>query len=228
MTSIKAVFLDLDGTLYDNSILAEQSRRNAVRAMIEAGLPAGEDDAYRRLLSIVEKHGSNYDNHYDKLVSSYGIKRNKHVVAAGVVAYHTTKLAYLVPYRETVPTLLRLHDMGLKLGVVTNGLAVKQWEKIIRLGLQHFFHTAVISEDVKAHKPDKEIFEKAAKKINVKPDECMMVGDRIEKDFAGANKLGFTTVFVARGEEQKPKKKIEEPDYIISDLSALPEIVRQE
>lgn len=226
MASIKAVFFDLDNTLYNTSRLAEMSRRNAVRAMIEAGLPAGEDEAMKKLLAIVRKKGPNYDHHYDRLLASYGIKKSPRIIAAGVAAYHATKTAYLVPYRETVPTLLKLRDMGLKLGVITNGLAVKQWEKIIRLGLQHFFHTVVVSEDEDVEKPGGKIFLKAARRIKAKPVECVMVGDRVDQDIAGASKVGFTTVQVVRAEVGgKPAKKTEEPDYVIGDLTPIPELI---
>jgi putative hydrolase of the HAD superfamily len=116
--------------------------------------------------------------------------------------------------------------MGLKLGVITNGLAVKQWEKIIRLGLQHFFHAVVISEEAGVEKPNEKIFAKAAAKIKVNPRECMMVGDRLDQDIPGAKKAGFATVQVVRGEQnQKPAEKGIEPDYILPDLSSLPKII---
>jgi len=226
MVGIKAVFFDIDGTLYDSRLLAERSRKNAVRAMIEAGLPAEEEEAMSKLASIVKKHGANYDNHYDKLLEEYGVKKSRRIVAAGVVAYHNTKTAYLVPYRETIPALLDIRDIGLKLGVISNGLSVKQWEKIIRLGLQHFFHTVVISQEVRVEKPDPLIFEKAAIAANAKPGECVIVGDRLDRDICGGNEAGFVTVQVVReGSNIKPSKKMEEPDYIISDFTSLPELV---
>ena len=54
------------------------------------------------------------------------------VVAAGVVAYHQTKVQELKPYDDVIFALRRLSKTDLKLGIITGGLAVKQAEKVIR------------------------------------------------------------------------------------------------
>lgn len=220
MSGIKAVFFDIDNTLYNTGRLAEASRRNAIKAMIEAGLMVGEEEGYRKLLEIVRKKGPNFDHHYDVLVKEYSGEKKHQIIAAGIVAYHTTKLGYLVPYPETIPVLLKLKQTGIKLGIISNGVPTKQWEKLIRLGLQHFFDYVIISED-KMQKPDPRIFRGAVVRAGCRPEETMMVGDDIMNDISGANKAGMNTVLVARGETKKPRRKADEPDYLIKDLRGL-------
>ncbi len=222
MKKIKAILFDIDNTLYDTGLLVESARRNAVKAMVEAGLNATEDEALEKLKKIVRKYGPNYDHHYNKLLEAFGHRENPHIIAAGIVAYHDTKKAYLVPYLDTVPTLLRLKKQGYRVGVITEGLKVKQWEKLIRLGLQHFFDTVTITEKRKG-KLDPKIFGDAVKKLGCKPDEVMMVGDRVDKDVPGAKKAGLVTVQLMKGSYSrgKPKNKSEEPDFVISQLADL-------
>jgi len=226
---IKAVFFDIDDTLYDSSVQAELARRNAVKAMIEAGLELDEEKAMKSLKRIVKKFGSNYQRHFNELLKESGQDENPRIVAAGMVAYHNTKMAYLVPLSDTVPTLLSLRDQGYKLGIITNGLAVKQWEKLIRLGLQHFFDAVVISEEIGKDKPEMEIFELAARRIGLKADEAVMVGDRIDKDISGANKTGMLTVQILKGKHREtPKNPEDEPEYIISELKGVLEVLKKE
>ena len=224
---IKAVLFDIDNTLYNTKALVVNSRRNAVKAMIEAGLDVNVEDALKKLSEIVRKYGPNYDQHYDRLLEVYDIPSNPRIISAGIIAYHTTKVAYLVPYSDTTPTLLKLVSRNIKLGVVTDGIPAKQWEKLIRLGLQHFFDVVIISEEYNTQKPDEKLFKEAVKKLSLKPSEVMMVGDRVDKDISGANKAGLTSVQVLYPEvdEKPPEKKLEYPDYVIGRLSELLDLI---
>lgn len=228
MKQIKSIFFDIDNTLYDSTLQVEMVRRNAIKAMIEAGLDIGEEEGLSALLGIVNKFGSNYEHHFDDLLKKFGQEDNPRIIAAGIVAYHATKIAYLVPYPDTVPTLLELRDRGYRLGVITEGRSVKQWEKLIRLGLQHFFHAVVISEEVQKQKPDAEMFRIAAAKIGCRPKEAVMVGDRLDKDIQGAKEAGMVTVQVMKGKymTRTPEKKTQEPDYVVPALKGILEILK--
>jgi putative hydrolase of the HAD superfamily len=225
---MKAVFFDIDNTLHDSTTQVETARSNAVDAMIEAGLPINKKKCLEILEDVVESYGSNYEKHFNVLMKRIGIPReNYQIIAAGIVAYHNTKISMLHPFPDTIPTLLKLRNIGLKLGVITQGKPVKQWEKLIRLGLQHFFDEVIITDEVGLKKPSADLFRYAAKKIGVKPEECVMVGDRLDTDIEGAKKVGMKTVRVLQGKykQQKVTKK-NKPDYTIKNLSSMLKIIR--
>jgi phosphoglycolate phosphatase-like HAD superfamily hydrolase len=72
---IRAVFFDLDDTLFDSAASSRNASMNAVAAMIDAGLPAkSRANALDVLEKIKEKFGSNYPMHYDELCKSCGLK----------------------------------------------------------------------------------------------------------------------------------------------------------
>jgi putative hydrolase of the HAD superfamily len=225
---IKGVIFDLDDTLYDTTLQVSLARRNAVKAMIAAGLDATEDEAEEALGKVVSEKGSNYQCHYDEMLSRMGAVPNPKVVAAGIVAYHETKRMHLTPYPDTMPTLLSLRDNGYRLAVVTDGLNVKQWEKLIRLGLSDLFHTVVIAGQDIQPKPSPQPFIAAANQFNLRPEECIVVGDRPDKDIAGAKRAGMASVQLVRGEHapRKPSGKDEEPDYIIGSLPELKALLK--
>ena len=225
-SQIKAVFFDLDDTLYDTRVQVTSARENAVKAMVSAGLGISEERAFRELQRIVKKYGSNYPHHFNRLLEKLDVKDPK-IIAAGIMAYHDTKTAYLVPFADTVPTLLWLRDRGFKVGVITDGVPLKQWEKLIRLGLKDMFHAVVITERPLHQKPSEVPFLKAARKMNLRPEECVMVGNRLDKDVEGANRAGMTTALLAKDGQvvQKPKSRMQEPDYIIPDLRSIRQII---
>jgi putative hydrolase of the HAD superfamily len=205
---LKYIFFDIDNTLFNSQELALRCRKNAMKAMIDAGLKADRDEAYEKLRSIVKKRGANYDRHFNELLEFYKADKPE-IIAAGVVAYHDTKRAYLKPFPDVVPTMLKLSELGYDLGVITNGLAFKQWEKLIRLGLNHFFKVVVISEEVGFEKPSKEIFEKALEAGKCKAEEAVMVGDK-ESDINPARELGMKTISMSDVKADNNVKKFEE------------------
>ena len=220
---IKAVLFDIDDTLFDSTTLAKMARTNAIKAMIECGLPIRNvQKGYSLLMKIVEKYGSNYDEHFDRLLEAVGCSRNPKIIAAGIVAYHDTKLGYIKPNPDVIPTLIALRDKGCKLGIVSNGRSVKQWEKLIRLGLHHFFDTVIISEDVGSEKPHFKIFKVAIEELGVKPEETVYVGEDPETDVLGANAAGLISVRLVRQKCREPiLNKSMQPKFTIKKISEL-------
>ena len=202
MARIKWVFFDIDNTLFDSQRLAAEARKNAVRAMIKAGLKAKPNEAFEKLMSIVKRYTSNYPEHFDRLVAEYDVEKELRakIIAAGQGEYHNTKFRLLVPLEGGKETLRKLKRRGYSLGIITNGRAVKQWDKIIRLSVSEFFEpsTVIISEDAKAEKPQESIFTYALWKAKCPPHEAIMVGDK-EEDMA-AKHVGMHVIMVRRGQ----------------------------
>jgi putative hydrolase of the HAD superfamily len=223
----EAVLFDLDDTLFNSSLMSATARRNAVRAIIEAGLELDEEETYSLLLTIVKKYGSNYGRHFDRLLEELGYQSHPKIIAAAVVAYHSTKFSLLKPFPDVIRTLLKLMKT-LKIGIVSDGIKVKQWEKLIYLGIQHFFDVVVINDSPSTWKPAEAGFRIAMNKLGLqKPSKIAYVGNKIETDVLGANRIGITSVLF------DPKKKIkisglkteEKPKHIITRTSEILEII---
>jgi putative hydrolase of the HAD superfamily len=220
---IKAIFFDIDNTLYDSTKLTTMARHNSIKAMIDSGLPVkDEEKLYNLLEEIIKKHGSNHGRHYDELLKELGLEKDSKIIAAGVVAYERTKEGYLVPFPGVIPTLLTLKKRY-DLGVISNGLAVKQWEKLIGLGIHHLFDVVATSEELGYDKPQKEAFLFAIEKLGLSPEECVMVGDRLDTDVLGGNLAGMRTVYLKKGKygEDRPKTEEQTPDFEIDDLTEI-------
>lgn len=194
---ITNVFFDLDDTLYDTTRLANLARRAAVHSMINRGLPMDHEAALARLLEIIKEKGSNFSNHFDILVEEVTGEKNNMLVSAGIIGYHNSKFANIMPFDDTMSTLIDLRRRGLALNVISNGRAVKQWEKIIRLGLEAFFKNVIISEEIGFSKPDAEIYEIAMQKAKCSPEESLFIDNDIES-ITGAMNIGINTILMNR------------------------------
>jgi len=226
---IKCVLFDIDDVLYDASLQVEMARLNAIRAMIEAGLPSDVENAYRVLKEIVKQYGTDYPKHFDKLLEQLGLRWDPGVIAAGVVAYRETNVAYLRPYPDTITTLLRLRDLGYRLGVVSDGRTVKQWQKLISLGLHHFFQNVLISEELGSEVIGPELFKTALDKLNLQPSEVAFVGKRLSPDILNANRTGIMSIRMRRGESKNEEAKSDEmmPKHEITKLYEILKILQK-
>src|SRR5918911_145984 len=78
---------------------------------------------------------------------------------------------------HTISILSKKYDLG----IIAN-----QSEDILNLlehsGINHFFKVNVISSQVKIKKPDLRIFLLALDRAAYKPEDCIMVGDRLDTD----------------------------------------------
>lgn len=166
--AIKGVLFDLDDTLYNSSSFADRARKEAVRMMVDAGLDTTEENARKVLQKIISQKGSNYSGHFNDLVKTITGTYDPKLIVTGIITYHNIKFALLRPYPNTIKTLVELKKMGLKLGVMTDGITLKQWEKLIRLGIVDFFDVVITSEEFGLGKPNTEFYEYAIKKNGFK------------------------------------------------------------
>ncbi|MBW3494128.1 HAD family hydrolase [Bacillus mycoides] len=108
-----------------------------------------------------------------------------------------------------------------KVGIITNGSTQRQKAKIMNTGLNEYFDTIIISEEVGFSKPDKRIFELALNKLNVQSEDVLFVGDDLEKDIAGcqnANIKGiwFNPNMIKNNTDTKPYAEITSFDNLLS------------
>jgi putative hydrolase of the HAD superfamily len=225
---LKAVFFDIDDTLYDTSGFAKLARKAALNAMIDAGLPLSHDDAYTLLREIIKEKGSNYDRHLNVLTKRVFGEEKPLLIAIGMITYHNVKFALLRLFPETMPTLIHLKAHGYHLGVISNGLTIKQYEKLVRLGLHHFFDSVVTSQQANVEKPDIAIFEMAMEKMGCKAENSIMIGNSFSDDILGAINAGMSAVFLTPELKESEKEVIEKEGLeleIISDIGEIRDIM---
>jgi putative hydrolase of the HAD superfamily len=100
--------------------------------------------------------------------------------------------------RKCVKQVLRLLSGGYKLGLISNfTYAPVIYAGLRKVGISGFFDVILVSDAVGWRKPHKKIFEESLKKLGVKAEETVHVGDSPEEDIKGAKQLGMKTVFVA-------------------------------
>ncbi len=230
--ALTAVLFDIDDTLFPTTRFAARARRCAVEAMTLAGLDIDADAAFAELEQVVAEFSSNYGHHFDKLVLRLAdrLRPGVHpaiVVASGVCAYHATK-EHIKAFPDAVRTLSALGRTDLKRGVLTNGLTVKQAEKLVRLGLKNAFSPGAIfiSEEIGVAKPHPKIFLVACEALGTEPNETLYVGDHPKKDIDSAHEAGLVTCLRRGSGRHADKVGRHAPDIAVDSLEELLPILR--
>ncbi len=96
-------------------------------------------------------------------------------------------------------------------------------KRLMKFDLKKYFSLVITSEDVGVHKSSLLPFKKVLEKTGAKPEEHIMIGDRMDED-TYAKRMGIKTVILYDA-RQKYYKKVEKPDFIINNLLELKNIL---
>jgi len=239
MCPIKLVGFDLDDCLFDSTVLSQRARIEGIDAMINLGLKIDRQKALILIDEIVKEYGSNSPKHYNYFIRrlnelekfSISFIDQVRYIAAAVMAYHAQKIKHIKLYDDVVCCLEKLKDNSIKTAIITDGVPIKQYEKILRLDIDALIDLVVISDEIGIRKPNPKLFSYCLNKFNVKGYETIYVGDNIYKDIVPAKLNDIHSVYIHRGGkydtnvtgEKIPKEH--NPDYEISKLDELFDII---
>jgi len=217
---IKAILFDIDNTLIDFMHMKKKSCEAAVEAMISAGLDMKKEEVMKEIYEIYDKYGMEYQKIFQKLLKKLKRKVDYRIVASGIIAYREVREIYLVPYTGVIPVLTALKKKY-KLGIISDAPSMQAWMRLITMKIDGFFDVIVTKGDVKKQKIYPVPFNSALKQLKMKPEEVLMVGDRIERDIIIPKKLGMKTCFARYGVENPPAKGKSGADFEIDNIEEL-------
>ena len=118
-------------------------------------------------------------------------------------------------------TLTWLKSKGVSLALMTNGEAHKQRFKVQKFRLERFFDTILIEGELGYGKPEEAVYARALDDLGLNPEDVWAVGDNLEWDVWGPQKLGIYGIWNdARGTGLPASSKII-PDRIINTISEI-------
>ena len=200
MNKIKWIFFDIGSTLVDESAVYE----NRIKEITQ-----GNNIDRNEFVAKVIERAQTSPKPIVSAAEDYGVK---------VPAWrHDLE----VLYPDTKELLQRL-SQKYKIGIIANqDFGTEQ--RLTDFNVHQYINLVIASAEEGVAKPDLRIFQIALARADCKPEEAIMVGDRIDNDIIPANKIGMTTVWIKHGFGGYAElKEIEEhPDYTINNLNDL-------
>lgn len=189
MSSVRAVILDLDGTLLCSNDAHAQ-------AFLEAGREMGLNVDFDAIRVLIGKGG-------DKLIpEAFGfssesepgqrLSRRKEEI------FMTRYLEQLAPTPGARSLLLRLREEGIRRVLATSSDASSMNRLLQQAGVEDLIEDATSSSDVKASKPDPDIVRAALEKAGVPPGQVVMLGDT-PYDVEAAARAGIRLIALRSG-----------------------------
>ncbi len=115
-----------------------------------------------------------------------------------------------------------------RLAIISNVLPTTNAERVHEIlreaGLLDYFDEVIVSSEAGYSKPAEQIFTIALERLNVKPDEAVMVGNLISTDIFGGNRVGMKTVLLQCGQEYQ-RSDWEKPTHTIHSLEELLKLI---
>jgi putative hydrolase of the HAD superfamily len=194
-TSLSAVLLDLDDTLYPESDFV-RGGFHAAAELLAMRSSRDTDELFGLLMDHFQRgvRGSVFN----AVLFEMQIPRDPELIEDLIRAYrsHEPQLT-LFPDAEW---LLPILSPRYALGILTDGPAEVQRRKVKALGLQNRVEAIVYSDDFgrEQWKPSPIPYLELLRRLHIEPSHAVYVGDNPKKDFVGARRLGLQTVRVRR------------------------------
>ncbi|MCU0264600.1 MAG: HAD family hydrolase [Actinomycetia bacterium] len=201
MTRVAVVF-DVDGTLVDH----DSAQRRALLGHLADLGEVADEAAWRRWRDLEELHYARYlageltfvEQRRERARAMTGGLRTDAECDAWFAGYLAGFEASWTLFDDVLPALDALAADGLLLGAFSNVAGDFTRRKLAAVGLLDRFAVALGDDDVGAAKPDPQVFWTVCARLDVPVQRAVHVGDRFDKDAAGARDAGLLGVWLDR------------------------------
>jgi putative hydrolase of the HAD superfamily len=230
----KAILLDLDDTILNDSGNVEHCWRDACHSCVDK---FGGIDVAAVLQSIDKTRGwfwSDPDRHrvgrlnleaarYEIVrMALRGIGVDRSELARTIVeTYSRNREAKMELLPGAIETIRWFRQTGCRLALVTNGNGEAQRKKLTRFSLTDHFDTILIEGELGFGKPDERVYQVALRTLTVSPGQAWMVGDNLEWDVAQPQRMGMIGIWVNAAGTGVPSQSTVRPDRIVRTLSEM-------
>jgi HAD superfamily hydrolase (TIGR01509 family) len=210
-----AVIFDLDGVLADSEPWWNRIDANL---LAEHGV-SYRGEYHRNVLGVSYRLAVEfYKNAFHLFASLEELMRRRGEIATEFFADRVG----LFPSAKT--TLEQLHEMKLQLAVATSSVSESARPFLERTGIRGFFDVIVTGDQVQRGKPHPDIYLRAADKLGIAPEACLVIEDAVS-GVAAAKAANMRVAAIPDRRFVDPREFEKEADYVLGSLSEIPGLI---
>ncbi|KAG9484199.1 hypothetical protein GDO78_009879 [Eleutherodactylus coqui] len=236
LNGIKAVIFDLDNTLIDTSGASKRAMAEVAKLLTEKSQFSEEEvhsicHSFQTKLIHEVLHSPKMTiddlrvSHFETSMQDVRPGDHKDLAEECYNLWKTYRLQLMTLPDSTKSMLSELRKSA-NLVLLTNGNRQVQREKIEACGVSPYFDAVVVGGEHAEEKPAPSIFFHCCDLVQVKPEDCVMVGDNLETDILGGLNAGLkATIWLNKNPHTNGNPK-PTPHYIINCVTRLPDVLR--
>ncbi len=185
----KAIIFDLYGTLVGNF---SRQVYDEVQVQMAKVLSVSYPKFWQTAVTLKDRSLGEFTfaENIEEICHRLNVKADKTQIEKTFALHHEFTRDSLIPEPEVLEGLDRLKRSGLLLGLITNcNSSVPML--FPQSPLAKYINIPVFSCDEHLKKPTRRIYEIACERLNVKPHECIYVGDGSNEELTGAAEVGM-------------------------------------
>ena len=230
----RALLLDLDDTILDDSRLVHQCWRDACVEHASRFAPLDTAVVFEAIKTKSRWYWSDAERHRSGRLQLEAARRevvrlalvelgieNTSLAAAIGDAYSHRRDRCMEPLPDAIDTVRWLRDSGRRLALLTNGAGPPQRKKIARFGLAQLFDAILIEGELGYGKPDERVYQGALSALGVSASEAWMAGDNLEFDVDAPQKLGISAIWIDVRGRGVPAPALTRPHHVVRSLAEL-------
>ena len=238
---ISAIMFDLDGTLVQTEKLKALSYAIAAQRLRELPEPDNRAiEAYREIVGAARDVASRHimdslelEPELGPLTSDYGVSEPWEVLTAMRTEIYDDMVADPQVLRDnqwphTIELLRVARETFCRTALATMSYRKEALHVLESLNLEQYLDEVLTREDVEQPKPDPEIYLLAASRLNVQPQDCLVLEDSPNGVRAGVaagmNVIAVATPFTIAGLHTS---QVLEHAWVVHDAERLVEVVRE-
>ena len=234
MTNPRAIFLDLDDTIIDDSSSVDGGWRTAIQEHAHSLRGLEAQDMANAVFAVRDWYWS------DPRRYQVG-RQDLRAASAWIAGEALRRLGRDAPdvarriahrYRDirdegqtlmpgAVEAIETMRRRGIRLALLTNGSQASQRAKIERFDLARHFDYICVEGEFGCGKPDERVYRGALEPLKSEPSETWMVGDNLEWDVAAPMRLGLTGIWLDRFASGLPPEATVQPHRIVLSIAEL-------